>query len=87
MTIKVQVGFLNGDAVETPLSIFEGRCVGVSTGYTEQGFLTTAKFSGPLAKLDDSLSVLLTDAAQRQIAHGDTSLQYIHQTRQLEWGR
>ena len=87
ISITVQVAFVRNGALTAPLDIYAGKCVGATRSAGGEGVLVTARFSGPFARLDDSASIVATDENQRTRDNTDTALRYVHETRDIVWGR
>ena len=69
------------------LQVYSGICVGISESVdANDAPVTTAQFSGPLAKLDDSKPLTLTQEWLQGIDSSDTFLDKVHLSNEVQWG-
>lgn len=88
IAISVDVVFVADDGtVSLPLNVYKGRCVSIVESFSDGVPLTTARFAGPLVKLDTEASIVTSDAQQRMRSATDTSMKFAHVARDIAWGR
>lgn len=80
-------GGAKGDFLIEPVTVFKGFCSGKPSSVSDEGGrLTVVECVGPLAWLDQSRAIYLTDADQRRRNAVDDSLKYIHEDRTRKLG-
>ena len=87
--LEASIAFLSSTGtLSASLVIYAGQCVSVTTGVDdEKGPWTGGRFAGPLVRYDDSHLVVTSSHDQKRRSSTDTSMDYAHVARDIEWGR
>ena len=85
--ITAGLTFYYSNSWTAQLQIYSGKCTGVSEGVGGDGLVTSAEFSGPLTKVDDSSPLVISKSSQRNLLSTDTFMDYAHLAREIQFGR
>ena len=88
--IKIWVGlsFWHKQKWTPSVTIYTGICIQVlSTEGTDGGQITVGEFAGPLVRLEDNPPIKLTRANLKKRSQSDTYLDYVHISRNLQFGK